>query len=344
MDRKSEFAPGDMSHSDAISLFGASGLAMVITNPRLEDNPIIYVNSAFEDLTGYKAAMALGRNCRFLQGEGARKKDVDALRKAVSAGKDISMVLTNERANGEEFRNALLISPILDEETGEPEYFVGLQSEVAAGDQGKVVLALEDTIAEIQHRVKNHLAMILGLIRIKSRKMSEGEDLKDIGRRIESLQLLYEEMSAAGAEKNEDQIQLGSYLGRVGNAIAHLDGRPGVRVNIDVEPIMMQTDNAVRIGLIVSEVLTNAMQHAFDGQSSGLVELIVRQTDDGGLRAIVSDDGIGIPEGTEWPDEGGLGGQIISGLCAGLNASLNVGRGAVGTIVTLEVPNARATL
>lgn len=338
MDRKTSFLPGEVSHDDAIALFGSSGLAMVLTNPNLDDNPIVYVNRAFEELTGYTASMAVGRNCRFLQGEGTKAADIKAIREALDNQEDISIVLTNERANGEEFRNALLISPIFNEQTGELDYFVGLQSEMSHGDQGETLNLLEDAIAEVQHRVKNHLAMILSLIRLKSREMGEGEDLRDISRRIESLQLLYEEMSAAAKHTNEDKIQLGSYLGRVANAIAHLDGRAGVRVNVKVEPLVMETDSAVRVGLIVSEILTNAMQHAFEEQASGLVELIVTQTDDGGMRAIITDDGIGIPEDTDWPDNGGLGGQIIQGMCDGLGATLNVSRGAVGTIITLDVP------
>ena len=313
---------------------------MVLTNPRLDDNPIIYVNRAFEELTGYAASVAVGQNCRFLQGEDTAKRDLDLIRQAVEKGEEVSIALTNQRANGEKFRNALLISPIRENESDEVAYFVGLQTELSAKDQGRKLEEFEDLVAEIQHRVKNHLAMILSMIRIKSRSGESGGDLSDLSRRIESLQLLYEEMSAARMNSNEDKIQLGSYLGRVASAISHIDGRPGVRMNVQVEPLFVETETAVRVGLIVSEILTNAMQHAFADQNSGLVELRVTRTDDGGMRASISDDGVGLPEGKDWPDADGLGGRIVKGLCDGLNASLNVSRGAVGTIVTLDVPSA----
>lgn len=339
MDRDVSLRPGDISEADATAIFSASTIAMVLTNPRLPDNPIVYVNRAFERLTGYTSEMALGRNCRFLQGSQTEPAAVSELRRGIANREEVSMVLTNVRSNGEPFLNALLISPVIDD-NGELVYFVGLQSEVETDRQAERLRQFETVTAEIQHRVKNHLSMILGLIRMKARTSSAPDEFKDLSRRVESLQLLYEEMSAATLERNDGKIKLGAYLGRVANAIAYLDSRAGVRMNIHVEPLMVDTETAVRIGLILSEVLTNAMQHAFRDQASGLVELRVMRTDNGGMRAMVTDDGIGLPDGVTWPNSDGLGGRIVQGLCEGLQATLQVTRGAVGTIVTLDVPAA----
>ncbi|EAR52303.1 sensory box histidine kinase [Oceanicola granulosus HTCC2516] len=341
MDRKTSPPPGDLSDADAVAIFSASQVAMVLTNPQLDDNPIVYVNRAFEELTGYVSHMAVGRNCRFLQGEKTRKADVARLREAVATGEDVSLEILNYRANGEPFTNALLISPILDSETGEATLFLGLQREIDGESRHSQSHQLDELVTEIQHRVKNHLSMVIGLIRMQARDAVDGDAFQNIARRVESLQLLYEEMVASRTRTNGDEIQLGAYLGRVANAIAHLDGRPGVRMNIDVPPLMMETEKAVQIGLIVSEVLTNAMQHAFADQQTGLVELMVFQTNDGGVRAIISDDGQGIPEDVAWPGKKSLGGRLVGGLCAGLGASLHVARGKVGTTITLDVPNAR---
>lgn len=340
MDRNTSFKGGDISEEDAAAIFSASDVSMVLTNPRLDDNPIVYVNRAFERLTGYSSYMATGRNCRFLQAGDHAQEALNPLRKAIRDGEETAVILRNYRADGEAFMNALLISPIHDEQSGEIAYFVGLLSEIDEDHPAEKLQRFEGLVVELQHRVKNHLSMIIGLIRMKARESEGDDDLRDLSRRIESLQLLYEEMATSRAETNEDKIQLGSYLGRVANAIAHLDGRAGVRMNVSVEPLMAQTETAVRIGLVVSEILTNAMQHAFTDQNSGLVELRVTRTDGGGMRAIISDDGVGLPEDIDWPDQNGLGGRIVSGLCDGLNATLHVARGAVGTIVTLDVPDA----
>jgi PAS domain S-box-containing protein len=298
------------------------------------------VNRAFEKLTGYSKEVVIGRNCRFLQCDDTQKDRVKQLREAIDEGRELSLILLNSRANGERFRNALLISPVTDKESGEIEYFLGLQTELESDHDDEKLQEFETAISEIQHRVKNHLSMILGLIRMQMRQQNDNENYKNLARRVESLQLLYEEMSAAGKERNDGKIQLGAYLGRVANAIAHLDGRPGVRMNVNVEPLVIEAETAVRIGLVVSEVLTNAMQHAFVDQKSGLVEIRVTRTDRDGLRVTVSDDGVGIPEDIDWPGDFGLGGRIVEGLCQGLDATLNVSNGAVGTVVTFDVPHA----
>lgn len=329
-----------LDEAEAQNIFYASRVAMVLTNPRLDDNPIIYVNRAFERLTGYTSQMAVGRNCRFLQGEDTQKEHVAQLREGIEDGSDVSLTLLNYRADGSSFHNALLISPIEAEDGSGPLFFLGLQREVPKDAGEGVRKTFEDVVSEVQHRVKNHLSMILGMIRLQARESTGAEGFANISRRIESLQLLYEEMSAAQATRNTDDIDLGAYLSRVANAIGAIDGRHGVRLNIDVSPAIIETDTAVRIGLVVSEILTNAMQHAFEGQNTGLVELRVTQTDDGGLRASISDDGVGIPEDINWPQDGSLGGRLVKGLCDGLGATLDVSRGAIGTVVTFEVPRA----
>lgn len=317
-------------------------MAFVLTDPSEDDNPIIYVNRAFKTLTGYSADAAIDRNCRFLQSDKTEPENLARLRNAIKAGAEISLVFENVRADGEPFLNALLVTPIYgedDSEAARPQYFLGMQRSVEADREADQLSAFETAISEIQHRVKNHLAMILGLIRLKARELKDADELGDISRRIESLQLLYEEMSAARRHHNDDKIQLGAYIGRVANAIAHLDGRPGVRMNIDIESMEVQTDKAARIGLVVSEILTNCMQHAFRGQETGLVEIRAVRTDGGGLRVTISDDGVGLPEDVDWPRDGGLGGRIVTGLVKGLGGSIDLVRGEIGTVVIFDAVN-----
>lgn len=328
---------------EASEIFSASRVAFVITDPNQDDNPVIYVNKAFERLTGYSSEIAVGRNCRFLQCEDTKPESIKKIRDALASNAEIAITVANQRSDGEVFHNALVITPVyadLDDQTGVPQYFLGMQRRISGEDEESQLALFETAITEIQHRVKNHLSMILGLIRLKSRELSDADELGDISRRIESIQLLYEEMAAARRHSNEDKIQLGAYLGRVAAAIAHLDGRPGVRMNVDVASLEVQTDRAARIGLIVSEILTNCMQHAFDGQETGLVELRVVVTDAGGLRASISDDGVGLPENVDWPNSGGLGSRVVMGLIRGLQGSIEISRGRVGTVVIFEIPNA----
>jgi PAS domain S-box-containing protein len=103
----------------------ASRMPMIITDPRLPDNPIVFVNEAFATLTGYSRQEALGRNCRFLQGPGTNSDDIDRIRQAVAERRPIEIDLLNYRKDGSLFWNRLLVSPVFD--GGELTYFFASQ-------------------------------------------------------------------------------------------------------------------------------------------------------------------------------------------------------------------------
>ncbi len=109
----------------------ASTNAIVITDPRLPDNPIVYLNPAFEKTTGYSVEEALGYNCRFLQGEDRDQPALEELRDAVRDGRECRVVLRNYRKDGTLFWNELHVAPMRDE-GGNLTHFIGVQTDVTA--------------------------------------------------------------------------------------------------------------------------------------------------------------------------------------------------------------------
>jgi PAS domain S-box-containing protein len=107
----------------------ASSNGIVITDPRVPDNPIIYANPAFEEITGYSADEVLGHNCRFLQSDDRDQPALYELRGAITEGRECRVVLRNYRKDGTPFWNELYVSPIHDEE-GRLTNFVGVQNDV----------------------------------------------------------------------------------------------------------------------------------------------------------------------------------------------------------------------
>lgn len=317
--------------------FARAKVSMLITNPNIDDNPIVYVNRAFTGATGYARSACIGRNCRFLQGEGTEKSAVDRLRAGIEANETVAVDILNYRANGMPFMNRLIVAPILDAR-GNPQYFMGIQKELLKGERDPGADAVNAQLMEVQNRVQSDLSMVIGMIRQQSVATSVPDDYAALSRRIETLQLLYEEMKLSDMQFNRDSIQMGSFISRLSCAIAHMEGRSGVRVNLQIEPLEVPIEVATRVGLVVSELLTNAFQHAFDRLDSGLVEIRMSQLSGGGLRVTVSDDGIGIPSGMRWPAAGTVGGRITSGLIEGLEGTLHLVRGAAGSLVTLDVP------
>lgn len=109
-----------------------SPIASVITDARLPDNPIVAVNRGFCELTGYDREEIVGRNCRFLAGPDTEPDARATLRRAVSEGRPALVELTNYRRDGSAFLNAVMIAPVMGEDS-EVAYFLGSQMDVGAG-------------------------------------------------------------------------------------------------------------------------------------------------------------------------------------------------------------------
>ena len=107
----------------------ATRMPMIITNPRLLDNPAIFINDAFCRMSGYARQEILGQNCRFLQGSETDRGDVEKIREAVKAVRPIQLDIRNHRKDGSAFWNRLLMAPVFDA-TGELAYFFASQVDV----------------------------------------------------------------------------------------------------------------------------------------------------------------------------------------------------------------------
>jgi len=122
-------------------------IGIAITDATREDEPLVYVNDGFVELTGYTREEALGRNCRFLQGEDTRSEPVAELRAAIEAGEPASVELRNYRKDGSMFWNRVTVSPVFDEQGG-VEYVLGFQEDISAQKVHEREKALFKTHAE----------------------------------------------------------------------------------------------------------------------------------------------------------------------------------------------------
>jgi PAS domain S-box-containing protein len=102
---------------------------VTLSDPDLEDSPIVYANKAFEKMCGYSQEDIVGRNCRFLQGTDRDQPELDRLREAIRKGEPVEVTLRNYRRNGEMFYNRLVVKPLFDEK-GRVVYFLGVQYDI----------------------------------------------------------------------------------------------------------------------------------------------------------------------------------------------------------------------
>lgn len=124
-----------------------TGVGVVLSNPRLQDNPVIYINKGFEELTGYKANEVIGRNCRFLQGAQTKQEEVQKIRDAIREQSSCDVEILNYKKNGEPFWNELHLTPLFDEQ-GELEYFIGIQKDITKCKQAEEARILYEKVIQ----------------------------------------------------------------------------------------------------------------------------------------------------------------------------------------------------
>jgi len=154
----------------------ASSNGIVITDPKLPDNPIAYVNPAFEKITGYATDEVLGRNCRFLQADDRDQAALEELRIALREKQECRVVLRNYRKDGAPFWNELYISPVHDEE-GRLTNFVGVQNDITERRR------IEEDLRESEERFRatfEHAAIGAAQVGIDGRWLRVNRRLSEI--------------------------------------------------------------------------------------------------------------------------------------------------------------------
>jgi len=197
-------------HNRAMS---ASSCGITIADASLPDMPLIYINDAFEQITGYSAAEVLGRNCRFLQGDEHDQPALTELRTAIQEGRDCRILLRNYRKDGSFFWNELFMSPIYDE-TDHLTHFIGIQTDVT--DREEARYALETTLVELRqtqmlliHSEKmNALGqMVAGVAHeINNPIAFVSSNLHSLGRSLDDFRGAYEQLEALATDSSSESM------------------------------------------------------------------------------------------------------------------------------------------
>jgi PAS domain S-box-containing protein len=147
-------------------------MPMVITDPRQPDNPIVFANGAFLDLTGHTEDNVLGHNCRMLQGPQTDRRTVDELRAAITEERAVAVDILNYKADGTPFWNALFLGPIFDQD-GNLLYFFSSQMDITARRQSQEstlqaqkMEAIGQLTAGMAHDFNNLLQVINGNLEV----------------------------------------------------------------------------------------------------------------------------------------------------------------------------------
>lgn len=155
------FIKDKLSEADQLALmFQAVESArngVVITDPRQEDNPIIYTNPAFTEISGYAAEEILGKNCRFLQSDDRDQAGLKTLKAALKDKTPVTTVLRNYRKDGKRFFNELTVSPVRDQ-NGNVVAFVGIQNDITTRIEAEQ--RISDFYSVVSHELRTPIAKI----------------------------------------------------------------------------------------------------------------------------------------------------------------------------------------
>lgn len=339
----------------------ATRMAMLITDPRQDDNPIVFANNAFLRLTGYEREDVIGRNCRFLQGPDTDPEAVARVRDAIRGVHDVNVDILNYRKDGEPFWNALYISPVTNE-AGELLFFFASQLDVTDRKQAEhevraekerferavkertreLEAALEAQtmlLHEVDHRVKNNLQMISSLIVMQSRSIEDERvrrSLRSMLERVEALSTVHRRLYQA---RDVTRFDVAEFVRDLVADLVGADGRADIRARLDLEPVEVPAEKAAPLALMINELVTNAIKHAFRDRDDGEITVRVGRVD-GHFHVEVGDNGDGIdgldPSGPR--PNGSFGTNLIRSLGRQLRAKVTWRDGEPGTRVLIAMP------
>jgi len=199
------------------------------------------------------------------------------------------------------------------------------------------LLEKEVLLKEVHHRVKNNLQIISSLLFLQKEGIADPviqNMFEESRHRITSMALVHEELYRSG---DLGRVDLQEYLERLApKVVQSLRGEKDLQLTLELSSCLLALDKAIPFGLLVNELLTNAVKHGFVGRDAGTIRLSA--TVEGGLvRAEVADDGVGLPEGFHPEAAKSLGMQLVVQLTRQLRGSLTFGTGRE-TVFRLTFP------
>ena len=193
-------------------------------------------------------------------------------------------------------------------------------------------------LQELTHRVKNSLQIIASMVWIEARSHKSGEGkaaLERVSHRIDALGQLYSKLSKAETVEAVDAATYLDELCRDLISSVHKEGGTSIVLKTDIESELLPTDRAIPIGLIVNELVTNAVKYAFPGETKGTVLVTLKRVP-GTLRLTVADDGQGLDPRRA---DSGLGGRLVEGFAQQLGGQIELESDSRGTTVRLILPS-----
>jgi len=333
-------APDFLDHTNPFArILDLAADAIVAVNAR---KSIVFFNRSAEATFGYSAEEVRTKPLKLLFRGGLAgfhperiaaleafgEKSCAALewREIVGRRKDGSEFPAKVSLSKIEFQGATILSLMLQDAASH----AFIEERLRAAVREKEVL-----LEEIHHRVKNNLQVITSLLGLQARSIKDPDTrikFDESRYRIQAMAILHEILDESSSLA---EIDFADYIQRL---VAHLVRSYGalgrIRVRLRLDPLSCHRDVALPCGLIVNEVLSNALKYAFPGGKAGDIQIELRREPNGKFHLLIADNGIGLPRGWDWETSSTLGLRLVRTLARQIEANMQV-TGGDGTAFSI---------
>ncbi|MCF8257169.1 MAG: PAS domain S-box protein [Flavobacteriales bacterium] len=291
----------------------------------------LLVNQRLSDMMGYTAEELYRKTFYEL----VLEKEVESSLQSwddLLSGKlsNFSKEQTYVRSDGRHISANVTVSLVKDANEA-PNYFVAVFEDVTERKENDRKLQdslreKEVLLKEVHHRVKNNMQVISSILSLQSSYIDDEKALamlRESQDRIKSMSFVHESLYQSDTLS---EVNFAEYIRNIATNLYHSYGRPqgGIELIFDLEPVFINLDTSIPCGLIINELVSNALKYAFEGREKGRITIHLSRRSDKLLRMVVEDDGVGLPKDFDVETADSLGLQLVTALTTQVGGKLSI--------------------
>lgn len=291
----------------------------------------LLVNQRLSDMMGYGAEELYRKTFYELVLESEVEESLQSWDDLLSGSiANFSKEQTYVRKDGTLLRANVTVSMVRDVNDA-PNYFVAVFEDVTERRENERRLQeslkeKEVLLKEVHHRVKNNMQVISSILNLQSSYIDDPKALEVLSEsqdRIKSMSFVHESLYQSDTLS---EVNFTEYIRNIATNLYHSYTRPqgGIELRFELQQVSINLDTSIPCGLIINELVSNALKYAFKGREKGVITIHLARLTEERLRLIVEDDGVGLPSGFVVENAESLGLQLVTTLATQVSGELEV--------------------